>query len=152
MKKGTKDFFKLIAIFAGLALLAFGLLVATTWRSAPKIEKHIPSADWLPLEASDISYIETEGFGWNRFSEFTISEPKLRVFAEENQWSLEATENVFVHMRSILGEPPLREFYGDPADYILRALVYEDRKENRGGVTLTYDLDTGRAYLHTSHR
>ena len=152
MRKGTKDFFKLLAIFAGLALLAFGLLVAVTWRSDPKIEKHISSVDWLPPEASDISYIETEGFGWYRFSEFTISETELRDFAEENQWNLEIKENVFVQLRSMLGEPPLREFYGDPADYIPHALKYEDRKENGGGVTLTYDLDTQRAYLHTSHR
>jgi hypothetical protein len=152
VKKGTKDFFKLIAIFAGLALLAFGFLVAITWRSAPKIEKHISSAEWLPSEASDISYIETEGFGWYRFSEFTISEPQLRSFAEENKWNLESEENTFVSARSLLGEPPLRELYGAPSDFIPNALVYEDRKKNGGGVTLTYDLDSNRAYLHTSHR
>ncbi|MGZ0708953.1 hypothetical protein ACWPKO_11520 [Coraliomargarita sp. W4R53] len=152
MKKGTKDFFKLIAVFSGLAVLAFGLLVAVTWRSAPKIEKHVSSVEWLPREASDISYVETEGFGWYRFTEFTISETELRNFAEENEWNLVEKENVLMGARSLLNEPPLRELHGDPADYIPTALVYEDRQSNGGGTTLTYDLESSRAYLHTSHR
>jgi hypothetical protein len=152
VRKGTKDFFNLIAIFAGLALLAFGLLVAVTWRSAPKIEKHIPSIDWLPPEASDISYVETKGFGWYRFAEFTISEPDLRRFIETNQWNLEEKNDIILSGRSGLNEEPLREFYGEKSNYIPNALYYSDRKSNGGGTTLTYDLDTSRAYLDTSHR
>ena len=152
MKKGTKDFFKLIAIFSGLAFLAFGLLVAVMWRSDPKIEKHISSVEWLPQEASDISYVETEGFGWYRFTEFTISEAELRRFAGENKWNLIEKENVFLSARRLLGEPPLRELHGDSVDFIPDALVYEDRATNGGGTFLTYDLEYSRAYLHTSHR
>ena len=32
------------------------------WRSKPNIEKNISSAEWLPSAASDISFVETEGF------------------------------------------------------------------------------------------
>ena len=152
VRKGTKDFFKLIAIFSGLAVLAFGLLVAVTWRSDPTIEKNVSSVEWLPQEASDISYVETEGFGWYRFTEFTISETELRRFAEENKWNLVKKENVFMSARRLLGEPPLRELHGDAVDYIPTALVYEDRQSNGGGTSLTYDLEMSRAYLHTSHR
>ena len=141
-----------MAIFTGLAALAFGLLVIVTWRSEPKIEKNVSSVEWLPQEASDISYIKTEGFGWYRFSEFTISETKLRSFAGENEWNLIEKENVLLPSRSLLGEPPLRELYDQPTDFIPNALVYENRKSNGGGITLTYDLDSSRAYLHTSHR
>ena len=132
--------------------MAYGLLVAVIWRSKPNIEKNISSAEWLPSAASDISFVETEGFGWYRFSEFTIGEADLLNFAEENEWNLTEKKNVFLSARSLLGEPPLREFYGEPTDFIPNALAYEDRKSNGGGITLTYDLESGRAYLHTSHR
>lgn len=134
-----------------ISLLA--LLIFLARPNAPVIEENVESVDWLPPEASDISYYSREGFGWFRFAEGTMTEEDFRAFAVSNDWDLEEKENVSVHMRSVLGRPPPREVReGIEMDRVRDALVYENRRPNGGGITLVFDRETDRFYFSESHR
>jgi hypothetical protein len=138
---------------AAACLLIAGLFLYAIGRT-PQIEttKHLPHVDWLPTEASDITYAQSDGFGWFQSYECTISREALDKLALKEGWKLEAKDAVFASLRSVLGLPALREFGGTKMDLVPKALFYEDRKPNGGGVTVIYDLELGRLFVHKSHR
>jgi hypothetical protein len=72
--------------------------------------------------------------------------------AKQNVWKPEEKENVSVHFRSQLGEPPLRDIHDMKMDLVLKALVFEDRKPNGGGIIVVYDRDLKRLFCFSNHR
>src|SRR5690625_1313300 len=133
--------------------ILFLILAFVGCSSEPEIRKNVDFVEWLPGNASEISYYSRDGFGWFRFAEGTMAEENFRSFAASNGWDLEEKENVSVNMRSVLGEPPLREVQeGIEMDMVRDALVYEDRKPNGGGMTWVFDRETDRFYFNESHR
>lgn len=144
---------KLFGIVSGVVIFLLILVIFLARPTAPRIAENVDSVEWLPQEASDISYYVREGFGWFYFAEGTMTEQDFRSFAAENDWDLEVKKDVSVHMRSILGRPPLREVReGIEMDRVLDALVYEDRKASGGGITWVFDRETERFYFNKSHR
>lgn len=143
---------KLFGIISGAVLLLIAVVFLAR-PTAPRIVENVDSVEWLPGEASDISYYVREGFGWFRFAEGTMTESDFRSFAASNGWTLKEKKDVHVAGRSVLGRPPLREVYrGIEMDMVVAALVYENRRPNGGGVTWVFDRETSRFYFDESHR
>ncbi len=145
---------KRVAIFGAVtALLVVGSLLCVIGHD-PKIkrEMHLARVDWLPVEASDISYAQKDGMGWLQSYECSLPRETLDKLAQTEGWKLEAKENISTGLRSTLGLPALREIDGMKVDLVPKALFYEDRKPNGGGVTVIYDLELGRLFVSKSHR
>lgn len=144
---------KRIMIFgvAACLLIAGFLFYEIVHTPEIKTEKHLANVDWLPAEASDITYAQRNGLGWFQSYECTISREAVDKLAQKEGWKLEAMDNVSASLRSVLGLPALREFVGTKMDFVPKALFYEDRKPNGGGVTVIYDLELGRLFVHKSH-
>ncbi len=144
---------RLMILSAAVCLLIVGLFLYVIGRTPEiKNEKHLAHVDWLPTEASDITYAQSDDFGWFQCYECTISRDAVAKLAQREGWKLEVKENVFASLRSSLGLPALREVDGKKMDLVPKALFYEDRKPNNGGVTVIYDLELGRLFVHRSHR
>ena len=152
MRKGTKDFFKLLAIFAGLALCAFLFLITVTWTSNPKVEKNVDSVEWLPSTASKTSYIERTGMGGLKIAEFSITQDDFEAFAKDNEWVLKEEENVSIHFRDYITTDETAAQRPFEENILERALVYENRHSNGGGITLVYDPNLSMGYYSYSHR
>jgi hypothetical protein len=108
---------------------------------------------WLPDQATEVFHRSQKGFGWWRAAEFTIREEDFRAYAATKGWELfeERDDRQFVAVQMMLS-PEDREF--NPEDFVTmdKALVYEHRKRNNGGVLMVFDPSTSRAYYSESHR
>ncbi len=141
-------------------LIAAVVVIALVWAlfsfmfhtGDPIIEKHLDSVDWLPPAASDISYFERKGFGWIKIYECSIDEIEFLKFAEQNSWQMKEMGDASAHFRNLLGEPPLRIIHDVQVDIVPKALYFEDRKPNGGGVTVIYDKELKRLFYSSSHR
>jgi hypothetical protein len=133
---------------AGDWVLFFALIDA----HLPNVENNLASVEWLPGSASDISYYQTEGFGWTKIYECTMEEDPVREFAAGNRWVLEEKEYAFMSGRNLLGLSPLKEPDNDETDFAGKILFYEDRASNGGGITVIYDRDRKRLFVNESHR
>ncbi|MFX0198822.1 MAG: hypothetical protein ACFFCW_22095 [Candidatus Hodarchaeota archaeon] len=115
-----------ISIIIAVAVILFaGLLIFPFHTREPIIEKHLDSVDWLPSSATDISYYKRNGFGWIKNYKCFIPEDDFLKLAAKEEWKLKEDENV---------------------------LFYEKRYPNGGGVTVYYDKDSKRLFVHSSHR
>lgn len=108
--------------------------------------------DWLPEGAVDVYYRSRDGFGWWKAAEFSIGEKEFRAYAAAQGWTLSEERNF--EPSGILGllRPEgvsLSERDRKPID---RALIYERRAGNNGGIIVAYDLATHRAYYSSNHR
>src|SRR5690554_2396831 len=103
--------------------------------------KALPSVDWLPPAATDVTFVRNSGLFWNQAYECKIARPDFDRFAAQNGWSLTLKKDFTTGFRSILGLPPVRSFYGTPTDYYPEALVFEKFQSNNGGVQVIYDIE-----------
>ena len=155
MKKGTKDFFKLLGIFAFIGLFAFFIFVKVTLAPKPKYGSGDDPPEWLPSSASDINYMERKGFGAARIAVFSIDQDAFEAFAKENGWPLEEQADVSVFFEAYTQETPpdidslSLDEYNDRFS-VDDALFYEKRGDNGGGVTIVYDIENHRGYYHYS--
>src|SRR5689334_71204 len=79
-----------------LLLLAFG------WSREQK-GTHVNNVDWLPQDASDVTYFKREGFGWVTSYECTISKESFGRVAQERGWKMQARKDVVAGLRRELG-------------------------------------------------
>ncbi len=114
--------------------------------------KHLARVDWLPPEATDVTFVKTDGFGWINCYECTIPRPPLERLAAAKGWVLESRTGVSNGFRAMLGLPKLKSTEHGASDLVSRALVYQQRQSNGGGITVIYDLDAGRLFVFESHR
>lgn len=135
-----------------MALLAFGLFLIFTWSSEAVVERNVDSVEWLPPEASNISYIERTGMGGVKIAEFSIPQSDFNAFCEKNGWILKHQNDANIYFRNYIRSKDDPEVDRPFDEYrVENALFYEDRKANGGGITLVYDLDAGRGYYFYSH-
>lgn len=123
----------------------------------------MPHVDWLPTDASNVSFART--YAWEYY-EFDISEPAFLKWA--SHWQLnEIQEPFYVTRYTIIGSPPPTSTYDGPRQ-LLEALDIEPPKEpsrytaeirnglmyyfhnerTHGGTYIAFDRTTGRAYFH----
>jgi hypothetical protein len=144
MRRAAKIFLILGAVLAAV-LLAFVLFAfrATPMESA----KHLTHVDWLPPEASDVTYARSEGLGWFTCYECSLPRDAFDRLAQKEEWKLGPKNDVSSGLRLVLKLSPPTEIHS-----VARALFYEKRQPNGGGVTVIYDLDASRLFVHESHR
>ena len=161
MKRAPKIIFILVGALAA-PVIAFVLFA---FRSTPiERAKHVAHVDWLPAEASDVTYAKREGFGWFTCYECKFPREAFEQFARKEGWQLIPKSDISTGLRSVLDLPATKD-KTEPNGVISvdlnqvqdmsavkKALSYEDRHQNGGGVTVIYDLDAGRLFVHESHR
>ena len=152
MKKRSKILLILLCVIT-LPIIGFIVLLIISFCYTPEtIGKNVDSLEWLPNSASNISYYQRGGFGWIKYAEFDMTKSDFKQFATKNKWDIQEKKDVYISVRNILNEEPLREIHGIKIDIIPNALFYKNRAQNGGGITLVYDLDTHRGYYDASHR
>ncbi|MEN9401852.1 MAG: hypothetical protein RL091_555 [Verrucomicrobiota bacterium] len=146
---------KTIPVAAAVLLLILAGILGTRFllRSALEIidesGQHVARVDWLPKEATDVSYVRKGDLFWLSVYECTIPRDSFERFAKENNWKMEEARDVHVGpYRSILNLPPIRQ--GAPEDMYPLALRYEERQQNGGGVTVVYDPESRRLFVSES--
>ena len=137
---------------AGLAVLFVAAVVFAIVGPRPAVVEGTNRPEWLPEQATNIFHRSQEGFGWWKAAEFTISETDFRDYAAKRGWQLvEAKDfakfSTLQHLKAEGGSLSEEDFKP-----ISRALVYERRASNNGGITVGLDLNTHRAYYTESHR
>ena len=142
------------AFLLALGVVSLAVLVQLTfWTGSPEIKHNIPSAEWLPMSASNISIYERPGFGWVRIYECSISETEVIKFAKASGWKFEEQENIFVNFRHVFGYEKLSEFkMVGPVDALHKGWLYEKHASNGGGVTSVYDPQKQRLFVSESRR
>jgi hypothetical protein len=144
-------------------IIAMGMVVLVVFGAATLIflmfdkkdtvrEAHLANVEWLPPEASDITYSRREGFGWFKCYECNLPREAFYKLAQKEGWSLAKQKNVSVGLRHLLGLPPIIGTEDGAVDVIESALFFEKRQPNNGGITVVYDLNTERLFVHESHR
>jgi len=91
----------------------------------PEIGSHLASVDWLPATAADVNYYKRGGFRWIKNYDCIISEPEFLNLAQKEEWSLQEGETYY---------------------------FYENRHENGGGVTVSYDKESQRLAVISSYK
>jgi hypothetical protein len=142
----------LLISVAGLAVLFVAAVVFAIVGPRPAVVEGTNRPEWLPEQATNIFHRSQEGFGWWKAAEFTISETDFRDYAAKRGWQLvEAKDfakfSTLQHLKAEGGSLSEEDFKP-----ISRALVYERRASNNGGITVGLDLNTHRAYYTESHR
>jgi hypothetical protein len=141
----------IVGVTAAVGLVAV-LTFAFGW-SREDSGKHLPHVERLPAEASDVTYAKREGFGWFTCYECSLPKAALERLAPEKGWKLEPKSQVSMGgLRTPRGLPALKKGEYRELDFVEKALFYEKRQPNGGGITVIYDLDTGRLFVNESHR
>jgi hypothetical protein len=128
--------------------LIYGMMIlVAVWQlflsTGQEFKEGVDAVDWLPKEASDITYFEREGLGWVKHAEFTMAREDFDEWVQTKEWKLVSEENVTARR-------PSKE--GHKSILIKKALVYDNRQPNGGGLTLIYNIENKRAYFESSHR
>jgi len=154
-------------IVTALGAAALGVILAFAIATKTEIQRgtHLAHVNWLPAEASDVTYAKRDGLGWFVSYECKLPKEAVAPLAQKKGWTLEPKTDVTVGLRSILTPPPPKESAatngvvvvdltrgGARTDPISKALFYEKRYSNGGGVTAVYDLDAERLFVYESDR
>jgi len=149
MRRVTKIIF---ALGIAIAIVVVALVTFAFSSSREDSGKHLARVDWLPMEASDVTYVKRDGFGWFNCYECGLPKEAFDRLAQKKEWKPELKKDVSMGLRHVLGLPALKKTeYGD-TDLVANALFYEKRRPNGGGITVIFDLDTNRLFVHESHR
>ena len=87
--------------------------------------EHLDAVDWLPPSATDISFTKRDGFGWMKVYTCSISEDDFFQLAAAEGWDLQQDGNV---------------------------LFYEKWHLNGGGASVSFNTDSQRLSVSSSHR
>ena len=138
-----------------LALGFFAIQKYINWRETGTSVGTVP---WLPDAATNISYTRTNN--WRKF-EFDVSENKFREWAQQYELT-EITEPFYIeryNYSGIQGIGGSESEIEDPPKFdpltvaILKSgLKYHQWSDNRGGVSVGFDQNIGRAYFHSRDR
>lgn len=143
----------------GVALVFLILFIFSFWHILIYEKKGVglPSVDWLPKEATDISYY----FSYrNNFYEFSISEEDFLKWVKEKGFENKGWQDLDGTWKQLTSKIVFRYNYFEEKDFykvageveILDGIFLERRGRNGGGYTVGYDRKTGRAYFHSSPR
>jgi hypothetical protein len=148
--------FTVIVLFNPVSCILYCVVGALAWSvSHPKIGENVKAVDWLPEEATNVSYYLNTP---NRAYEFDISEEGFLAWTAHLEIK-KITEPVGIG-RYTRYHPAHRDCDPDagteiPKDHQCSRGVMVDSgyyystppRGNGGGTHFTYDLETGRAYL-----
>lgn len=160
MKKGC-------LIFSGVVLVAFLGLAFLLWDYA-RIKSWgvgVESVEWLPVQASNITFISGD---INRVAEFDIDRNSLIKWCDsigkpmasvvEDQNAMISRVYPFLDREGIPKSGSFKDSSAAEADfdrYTKRFstgdLFYEDRWSNGGGYTIGFDVSDGRGYYQYAH-
>ena len=118
----------------------------------PDVVEGIDRPEWLPEHATSIFHRSQEGFGWWRAAEFTISETDFRGYAAKQGWQLVEVNDLSNSLALQMLRSDVETYSEEDFKPIARALVYDSRASNNGGITVALDLSNNRAYYMESHR
>jgi hypothetical protein len=142
----------LLITAAGLVVLFVAAVIFAIAGPRPAVVEGTDRPEWLPERATNVFHRSQEGFGWWKAAEFTISETDFREYANRRGWDLvEANDFSKITTLALLKNEG-SSFSEEDFKPIARALVYERRASNNGGITVGLDLSTHRAYYNESHR
>ncbi len=102
MRRTAKVFIGL-GLAGVLAVVAFVFLAFSPARE--ESAKHLARVDWLPIEARDVTYAKSDGFGWFTCYECSLPKEALDRMAQNEGWKLEPKIDVHTGLRMILGLP-----------------------------------------------
>ncbi len=165
---------RMILISGALLLLGYCSVVLTSFirqvNRTAEVAEGIQSVDWLPAEATNISYhkdymtnayefqISEAGFRkWaaevasEPVSEFLIYEPVADIAKGEPCWMYRYKFFAGKKQDSMEGSDEAGQFKSSSIE-IKNGLRGELRFRNGGGYTIGYDRDSGTAYWHWSRR
>jgi len=142
----------ILALGIAVALAVVGLVLFAFSSNRQASGKHLARVDWLPSEASDVTYVKREGFGWFTCYECSLPREVFDRLAQKRDWKPEPKNDVSTGLRHVLGLPALKKTDYGEIDLVAKALFYEKRQPNGGGITVIYDLDASRLFVHESHR
>jgi len=137
---------------AGLVVLFVAAAIFAIAGPRPAVVEGTDRPEWLPEQATNIFHRSQEGFGWWKAAEFTISETDFREYADKRGWQLVEAKDFSRFSTLQLLKTEGGSFSEEDFKPIARALVYERRASNNGGITVGLDLSTHRAYYNESHR
>jgi len=140
-------------------------LWSVVWSDAhPDVGVNIPSVEWLPEAATNVSFYKT--YSWTAY-EFDIDEAGFRKWAKEpdlgpiknaerierhSWWEFNREANKRCYETGSLGD----WFYSEERKHVAvvrNGLFYKYTNEGNGGQThLVYDQDAGRAYCTSNPR
>jgi hypothetical protein len=137
---------------AGLVVLFVAAVFFAITGPRPAVVEGTDRPEWLPEQATNIHHRSQEGFGWWKAAEFTISETDFRALADKRGWQLEEVKDFSKTTTLALLRSDGVTITEEDFKPIPRALVYERRATNNGGLSVGLDLSTHRAYYNESHR
>lgn len=143
MKK-IKIIFKWCAVsLVAVFILLIGLFVFSFSYNPETILLNQDQVNWLPKEASHISFYKRKGFGWIKAYNCKIPKKHFYSFAKKNNWQMANSKKQIV-----ITQPKIL----DKMQIIQSAMVFYDIKKNNGGTRVVYDLDNELLYVTISHR
>ncbi len=153
LRKFAKISAIVIAILLSLAAIGFWglrLVLHSAFKKVDEAGQHVVQVDWLPKEASDVTYLRQGGLFWLSCYECALPRSAFDKFAKENGWAVKETRNVNVGgFRSMLKLAPIR--LNKPMEEVYPiALHYQERQKDGGGITVVYDLETQRLFVWES--
>lgn len=154
MSPGTKKILKITGVVGGVAALLIALAGFFLLRGIFVVEHksgvRVTRVDWLPKEATDITFERDEGLFWMLNYECAFPRAAFDRYAKANGWVMVEKKDYHDGFRSMLKLPPVRVFKGHPSDTYPLALVHEYRKANGVGITAVYDVELQRLFVFES--
>ena len=149
---------KLLLVTAGAALAIWFVRSMYVVLTQIETRENVPSVDWLPDTASNVSYYRSY---LNTAYEFDISESGFRSWS---RWDVtEISEPVTIERYSQLSKCPEPNATDEEWEAYFMAdsersatiddgLYYGYRQDDFGGVWVAYDRKRGRAFFQSAHR
>jgi hypothetical protein len=157
-------------IFLSPIILGVLWLGGVSWSNAhPVMGENVPTVDWLPAAAGNISFYKT--FSFTAY-EFDISESGFSTLGQERNWKLAEITNQGCRVMTYRMGGGMRDRFPIPksdlsteaqvAEYlraeqiihptVTNGLAYQVRQRNGGGITAVYDRTKQMAYVQTNPR
>ena len=125
-----------------LVIASIGFFIYQALFAPVETGQNMKSVDWLPADATNVTFHLESQFGWTREYTCQINEKSFRKFASEEDWALKPIANEKVFLKKIMSEEII----------INKGLVYIHKQNNGGGKYIHYDLDTETLYYFAAHR
>lgn len=132
MSPRTKKILKITGVVGGVAALLVALagffLLRGVFAAEHESGVRVARVDWLPKEATDITFERDEGLFWMLNYECAFPRVAFDSYAKANGWVMAERKNYQAGFRFRLKLPPVRVVDGQPSETYPLVLVHEYRK------------------------
>lgn len=125
-----------------LVIFLIGYFIYQALFAPVETGKNLESVNWLPKEATNISFHFEHQFGWTKEYMCKIDEKSFRELAHKESWLLKPLVNETVRLSKIMTDEVK----------IIKGLVYINANKNGKGKYIHYDLDTEMLYYFAAQR